>query len=216
MSVFRGEYWLQGDYVESVVESNHEGVAQERARRQLLESLGIDPQQDFICDDELNKGIEEALEEPGPWTDFLEDEMHQTAAEIWMEANHPEDLHCVKAAFGFGDLREWAMKHHGWMAMRSNQICTWKLGPEQMQNIKRCVEEILDFDCRDEAEIADCVLILHIGETGNRAEIALQSVLDGEFQLAQAAYTYDHPKECAAVRQLDRAIETPYYQGKAA
>jgi len=141
--VLRGEWWIddggQALFADGDVgDMNHEAYVADRLKREILSSLGVDTDDEFIGNyehykDEIfqNIGNEFNPDELELWND----EIYEHAVMSYIKRTSPEVYEKVNYAYGRGDAREYAMKRWGWARVVRNNIQIDILTPDILKHI---------------------------------------------------------------------------------
>jgi hypothetical protein len=126
----RGEYWITDSGVwfadGDVGDMNHEMYAVDHARRKILDAIGGNSEADFMDEDTFRDLMIEALEDKGVVVEDSRDWIK--IAENYLSTAYPGDraIQAIfRAACGFGDARDVAVEHFGWIWCRGNNLSTW-------------------------------------------------------------------------------------------
>lgn len=154
-----GEWWIidgEAIYADGDIgDMNHETYAIEQARRLLLDSYS-----DFIDDEEFeswktekaiaiwNSLNEEDREKLYKEYNYLKKSIEEDPEEFLLNFglrydNIDEDLYLV-ANGNHHDIRLYAMKQWGWIAVRGNYVNTWQLTSQQLKKMVDGLYEILE------------------------------------------------------------------------
>ena len=187
----RGEYWIDESgyamYADGDIgDANHELLALERLLREVLSYFDIDEPEEINLDSALDTYFDQIYQ-------HMEPDLSDEQKELWkndriaviMDYLETKGMSYVKdaisAVYGKTDPREYALKHWGWKRVHGNNIETWTLTPEDMQNIVRGLDDSGELDEGEEGDLEELNIEvrstgkfyqnvpLHVLETGNPA-----------------------------------------------
>ena len=218
--IVQGEYWIFDDgsvhYCDGDVgDVNHEAYALQHAQMKVLDRMNIDSDIEYLDRNEMLARIARQFEHDAPgeireraqaeqWDEFdIAD---------WMAKEHKVDAHLLDAAFDRGDIRQYAMRHWGWHALRGDTAETWEITPESLQTIAAGILNALDETGVEPEEIDPDEEFWVDAYKGHRSERLVYSQLEAPDLGAEFVPPPAAPPE--QVRQLDLDLLPTFYQGK--
>ena len=217
-----GEYWIidgspnfaDGD----VSDTNHEGYALDHLRRQILDAVGIDIDDCYDWEAEIQNIPEALCETLGLDPDALEfpaaerdvhDELVRRAAELQLD---PED---ITQAFYYGimDVRDYMGKKHGWIVVHGNRIGCWFLTRDTLKQIAEGVDELLGEE-GSEDEDDDVELMIHVASTCKDYEVLLSELKAEDFSTFALKEEEPEIGPNAQVTAMDKELELPFYRNR--
>jgi len=189
-----GEYWIHDDgdaeYCDGDIgDMNHEGIVLNRVQRDIVEKVG-DVKKDtgsglargiYVTDDGVDwdgwkdaKANELLVQRYGEQADDHEDE----GEELLLQAAHGGGVSDEEweAAEGLGDLRDFAMEHWGWKAVRGPHVDTWTLTPHDMSTIAAGLNDILDQEGNDADEDDEPTFAIIVHSSGKSFEMTVSQL----------------------------------------
>lgn len=224
-----GEYWITDGYTQEAGgdgDYNHEAYAHEQVIRQVANSLDVDhhiTDAEFIDWDEVQKNAVEryleSLDEQqqmqlrqqlgmSPEED-LNDESEKIFGILAQQAGVDDET--LAMANGFGDAREYAIKHWGWKRVAGNHVETWQLTPEDMKDIASGIGDI------DDQLLDETPIYIYVYSTGQHHESTLGDLEQGRLEytpVPQMAITPVQMQQATNQSVKNAEIEKlhPYYK----
>jgi hypothetical protein len=229
----RGEYWIQEDGSTWFADGDigmldHETCVLDTARRRMLDLFGLDSDNEIVDDEEftrlLNGLVRDEVDETWPESpgaaerarlpsllrqNIVENDADEKAVTsfdlLWPAANNQTDL------------RAFAIRQWGWAWVRGNNCAVQTLDPDTRKRLERGLISILDGEgmTGEEADSEEMhVSVQSNGKTFGLAvgQIACASLVD---QLEQPNHDAAIKVARAQVKQMDEALEHPYYRNRA-
>jgi len=180
----RGEYWIDESgsamYADGDAgDKNHEGYVLERLYSTVLGEFGLDVDDRGFDLTKYWVDIKNTIQDDGLRQEFETNPIEVTKA-ILKENGLDEVDDIFKVFYSINaDPREYALKHWGWKRVHGNNIETWILTPEDMQNIVRGLDDSGELDEGEEGDLEELNIEvrstgkfyqnvpLHVLETGN-------------------------------------------------
>lgn len=219
-----GEWWIEeSGHVEfadgNVGDDNHETLALRSIRARLIGNLGAD------CDEYDDptfyaacwEFVQEEYDLPA-----LEDDVDagespsiiREHVERYMKENCEDELNLVIGSFDYVGLREFVIKHFGWIRVADKRFSMRNMGSkDELDNLRKGLGEILEQSGIEDEDIADDDYI-EIDDGGRSFCINVKDVLNGDFSSLQPTSNTLAATHSDQVKQMDVKAMSPVYAGR--
>ncbi len=227
----RGEYWItDGEcllFAGDGGDFNHEGHAEEHVRRLLLDALRIDyGNHDCICATVMADSIEEFLKEDRGMSQedidaiCFSDHLKAMAEELNIER------HLIDAAYGYfhapiksepSCVREYVMKHFGWLWVKQTFIGTWEWNRDQFDLVCAGLDRIYDEEDDHFQEPDKTTIEVRVHSTSCNYDVTLADLYNKNYNTCGVSIALNNQMEATCsdqVRRVEAVAAEPYYNGR--
>ncbi len=218
-----GEYWIidgeptfaDGD----VGDINHEGYALDVLRREVLEALEMEPDDDLYDWDSLVAEMPAVICKMLDTTDGQERSESETPEDLALALllEHSDLLGLkdedVKQAFERGamDVRDYMGRTRGWISMHGHEFGCWFLFRHTLAEIVSGVETMLEEMGEEDLE-ADVRIQIHVASTGKDYSTKLSILKTEDFSSFALQPDLPEPGPNAQVVKMDKDITHEFYK----